>query len=239
MTLEQDIDQFCDYFSQQANQINTIRPAQNNDYGISQIRLYKKTLYVTALDTLAGFRFNELHRQNKNRFIRFLQEFCNWENGNLVSLPFLFDQLTTKKLKDGHLFASIEDHLKGFSGEDGGTLNIENIDLTLDAVLDLARSENEEKIIYNSQHYSLFYGYRNCLVHEAREPGRAMEVTQNPLPHYNSYLQQQPQDITQWHLAYPVQHFNSILLSGIENLRTYLHAANVNPYDNLSGSRWW
>ena len=136
MALEQDIDKFCGYFEEQAQQINTIQSAGNSDYGGSQIRLYKKTLYVTALDTLAGFRFNkdaykELHRQNKKRFIRFLQDFCNWSNGGLVSLPFLFDQLSTSRLKDSRLFASVEDKIRVFSGEDGGTLNIEDMDLSL------------------------------------------------------------------------------------------------------------
>jgi len=153
MTLEQDIDQFCDYFEQQAQQIDTIQPAEKNDYGVSQIRLYKKTLYVTAIDTLAGFRFNkneykELNKRNKDRFIRFLQEFCNWSNGDLVSLPFLFDQLNTRKLKDSHLFSSVEARLKEVSGEDGGTTNIEVIDWALGEVLDLARSEKEECLIY-------------------------------------------------------------------------------------------
>jgi hypothetical protein len=244
MSIDQDINQFCDYFEQQVQQINTIQPEEQNDYGASQIRLYKKTLYVTSIDTLAGFRFSkndyrELNKRNKARFTRFIQEYCNWENGSLISLPFLLDQLTTKKLKDSNLFASVEERLKGFSGEDGGTTNIETIDLSLGEVLEMAHSEKEESLIYSSQHYSLFYGYRNCLVHEAREPGKAMEVTQNPAPHYHSYIQEKPQEITQWHLVYPVEHFRSILSAGIANSREYFFKATVNPYDNLSGTRWW
>ena len=59
MSIDQDIKQFCDYFEQQAQEINAIQPAEKTDYGISQIKLYKKTLYVTAIDTLAGFRFSK------------------------------------------------------------------------------------------------------------------------------------------------------------------------------------
>lgn len=245
MTTSEDIERFCGYFEAQIEAIDKIRSESDLVASITQIKMYKKTLFVSAIDTLAGFRFSkenyrELNKQNRARFIRFVVENCEWENGSLISIPYLFDQLNTKKLKESKLYEFLRSELLKHDGNDGGVINIEEMDLKAEKLLEYANSEIEENLIYKSQHYSLFYGYRNCLVHEAREPGQAMEAFQTNNPHYHSYIQHNtPQELTDWHLSYPVGHFKNLFECSVKNSKIHFIKTDTNPFSMLSGGRWW
>ena len=94
----QAIDKFCSYFEREIGEIARLVVTDGDDTtepSAASSPLYRKVLYVTMLDTLAGVRFHkkaypELSRQNNARFSRFVIEHCAWPEANLVSLRFFW-----------------------------------------------------------------------------------------------------------------------------------------------------
>ena len=78
MTIEDQIERFCSYFSRQLIVIRALTSDNEQLEGTGpedhQIRFYQKVLVITALDTLAGIRFPKatfpgLKKKNRQRFI--------------------------------------------------------------------------------------------------------------------------------------------------------------------------
>src|SRR5687767_9763968 len=96
-SVAQAINQFCSYFEREIDEISrlVVTTGDGTEPSAASGPLYRKVLYVTMLDTLAGVRFNrkshpELARKNQERFSRFVLEHCSWPEAQLTSLPFLF-----------------------------------------------------------------------------------------------------------------------------------------------------
>ena len=243
MTIAESIDRFCAYFDQQVASIARVKIAPlagdvDNCTG-NEFR-YKKVLCVTAIDTLAGFRYHksaypQLSRQNRERFTRFLKEHGSWPEGELVSLPFLCDELETLKLLQRPLGRHVIAKLKAFSTEDGGSLSVVTIDEPAPTLLALASTQKEEEAIRDYQHRALLYRYRNSLIHESREPGEAMEVfTTSGDPYYHGYIGD-----PKWYLAYPPALFESLLRRAIANFRIYLSSNSIDPYLLVEDKARW
>ena len=244
-----DIDRFCDYFEAQVSAVDKLHPEQISEESITKVRLYKKTLILSAIDTLANLRFTkrnyrELNKQNKARFIRFVCEYCEWESGHLISVPHLSKQLAIHQLKDSKLYQVLSNKLIAHDRHDGEFLDIGIMDFNADYLLAFTNSEDEEHLINESQHYSLIYGYKNCIAHEASDLCGVMEVCQYAQSHYYSYIKNKtPDELTQWHLSYPVDHFKNLFFCGMKNIKRHFIKTNTNPYsllpDNHGHSRWW
>ena len=113
-----------------------------------------------------------------------------------------------------------------FSTKDGGSLPSSKIDEPLTTLLALAITEKEEEALYEYQHLALFYRYRNSLVHESRQPGKAMEVFDSSGgPYYHGYIND-----PRWYLAYPLPLFEALLKRSIAGFRDYLTANQIDPY---------
>lgn len=242
MTVAESIDQFCSYFEREADAIGRVQVTNGPDINTgagNQFR-YRKVLYVTAIDTLAGLRFHEtadpqLARRNRERFICFLREFGSWPEGDLVSIPFLKDELEATELHDRPLGRHVAAQLSKFSTEDGGSLPSSNIDQPLSTLLALAKTEKEKEALYEYQHLALFYRYRNSLVHESRQPGKAMELfDSNGGPYYHGYIND-----PRWYLAYPLPLFKALLKRSIAEFRGYLVANQIDPYSMVEDKARW
>lgn len=242
MSIEECIDQFCSYFEREATAISLVSVGGGPDVntGAGNAFRYRKTLYVTAIDTLAGLRFHksayaQLNRRNRERFIRFLTEYSEWSDGDLVSIPFLKDELETLRLLDRPLGRHVTAKLSRFSTQDGGALPCANIDEPLTTLIALASSEKEEEVIREYQHFALFYRYRNSLVHDSRQPGTAMEVfSSTEGPHYHGYLNDPC-----WNLVYPLTLFEALLKRSIEGFHGYLTANQIDPYSLVDDKARW
>ena len=242
MDIAKSIEQFCSYFDREASAIARVTVAEGPDIetGAGNQFQYQKTLYVTALDTLAGVRFHksaypQLARRNRERFTRFLREYGSWPEGELTSLPFLMDQLESSKLVDRPLGGHVKAKMSRFSTEDGGTLPIWKMDEPLETLLALATTEKEEEVVNEYQHFALFYRYRNSLVHESRQPGKAMErIFDVDVPSYHGYIGD-----SRWYLVYPVPLFAHVLKSSIAGFRTYLLSNQIDPYSLVEDKARW
>ena len=242
MDVAKAIEQFCAYFEREAAAIARVSVTDGPDMetGAGNQFRYQKTLYVTAVDTLAGLRFHrsaypQLARRNRERFTRFLKEYGSWPEGDLVSLPFLKDHLETAKLLDRPLGRHVTGKMSKFSTEDGGTLPISKMDEPLATLLALATTEKEEEAVNEYQHLALFYRYRNSLVHESRQPGKAMErIFACEVPSYHGYIGD-----SRWYLAYPVPLFAQVLKNSTTGFRAYLVSNQIDPYSLVEDKARW
>lgn len=240
------IDEFCSYFEKQVEIIKAIQIKPDaldvlnlmpEDY---QTRLYKKILYVTEIDALAGIRFHkstypDFNSKNRERFVRFIKEYGDWPKGELVSLPFVFDELNKSKSKDSNLFNHIYHKLTCSKSIEGEPVGYESFDENINDLLKLASTEKEEKALFRYQHYSIFYRYRNYLVHDSREPGHAMEgVFSSTDPHYHKYI-----DEERWYLIYPIDLFETIFKKSIETVKQYFKGNKMNPYNFVEDTSRW
>jgi len=237
MTTLYDISRFCDAFEEQVSAIEHLNPESVPDKDVTHIQLYRKSLVMSAIDTLAGLRYTkenyeELNKQNKKRFIRFIAEFSEWENGPLVSVSYLFEHLARRELKESELYDFLHARLLKYEGKDEVTiLHVEDVDVMAAELFELANTEYEEQQILKSQHYSLLYEYKNCKTHTLSESGGTMEAFQYARPNYYSIKQSQHHDIRHWQLSYPLAHFNSLFSNCLKNMKQYFIKANINPYE--------
>lgn len=241
VTIAESIDQFCSYFEREAVAIAHVCVEGGHDIetGAGNQSRYRKTLYVTAIDTLACLRFHasaypQLNRRNRERFIRFLREYGAWPEGDLVSLAFLKDELETSKLIGRPLGRHVTAELSKFSTEDGGSLPASSIDVPLAALMSLATTEKEEEALREYQHFALFYRYRNSLVHESRQPGTAMEVFATEGAYYHGYIGD-----PRWYLGYPLTLFQTLLTRSIAGFRSYLKNNQIDPYSLVDDKARW
>jgi len=121
---------------------------------------------------------------------------------------------------------------------DGTILHIDDVDVTAAELFELAKTEYEEQLILKSQHFSLFYEYRNCKANSLSESGGVMEAFQYAQPNYCSSTQSEFHDLAQWQLSYPLAHFNSLFSCSLKNMRQYFIKADINPYSLVTDSRW-
>ena len=99
-----------------------------------------------------------------------------------------------------------------------------------DELLKLSMNEKEEKAIWESQHYSILYRYRNFLVHELRQPGEGMEFMGRGKPCYHGYIKKPGR----WHILYPIEHFWYLVQTSINRMNEYFKEKQINPYDYFS-----
>ena len=244
MTILYDIARFCDAFEAQVSAIDHLKPEAIPEKDTCHIHLYKKSLVMSAIDTLAGLRFTkenykELNKQNKKRFVRFIAEFSEWGKGPLISAPYLHEQLARRGLKECELYEALHDRLSKHQGKNENTiLHIEDVDVMAVELFELAKTEYEEQLILKSQHYSLFYEYRNCKTNSLSETGGVMEAFQYAHPNYFPGNRSEFHDLTHWQLSYPLAHFNSLFSRSLENMKQYFIKTDTNPYSLVTDNRW-
>jgi len=228
MAIDEDIKDFCSYFNRQIKVIDSIKLDDTiikpSDF---QILLCKKTLLLTMLDAIAGIRFPRKYYPdmgNQKRFTRFVKDYANWDNGNLVSVPFLSDRLSSNNSSDNKLTKHLKSKLSGLNPEAGGARIASIVDEPLGALLSLATSGLEEKRILECQHYAILYRYRNHLVHEANVPGHGTEFYSKDDAHYHSYIND-----LRWFLVYPLVLLKQICRQCIDGLQQYMIDNQIVP----------
>jgi hypothetical protein len=226
---------FFRYFRNQLALIKSLASDPRFSVGFSDpalgLAMHKKILYSAILDSLARIRYRDEKLTNRERFIRFLREFTAWINGDLVSASVLRLRLKAGSPLTDHL----DIRLGSRSLQGGNALPITKFDEPATILLPLATAA-ERGELESCQHFSLFYAYRNYIVHEFREPGHAMETFANggAEPLYHAYI-----DATTWSLLYPVGFFAARVEAAIESLEQWFKANLIDPFDRVSDTSAW
>ncbi len=230
------IEQFCSYFKEQLQGVSSL----SIDAPVTQptninIPMYQKILLVSIIDTLGRARFPDVH-QNKERFILLIKECSDWQDSRRISLPQLSLSLQSIESTDGRLADDVRKRLG--SWESGRIHRISEVDPLIDEIIGLANSESEHKFITDAEHASLLYTYRNHLVHEFRQPGYGMEISDDDTSPYYHGMFDSKNDHS-WELVYPRSFFLNIVRSVLSSLKRHLIENKLDPYSFYKFGTIW
>ena len=233
-----DVERFVGYFKSQLAEIKSLTSKHGE--------LYRKLLYVSVLDTLAGSVLPK--RPNKERFVYFLMRFCRWPDGERVSLPHLLQLL--KKNPDPAFEQLRKWALSQYKAHPalGGALAPISEDPTFKEmkkqwpVSAEHRTPIEGVDLVSLQHYHLLYVYRNMLVHELRTPGYGHDFKEDSTPYYHgsTSIDAGGKEVRRTvELVYPEAFLHSLCETGLEQLKQYFLANELNPYDSYLFGTYW
>ena len=235
-----DIDRFIEYFKKQLAEIRVF----SSDHG----ELYRKLLYVSILDTLAGSVMPKRDK-NRDRFIYYIERFCRWPDGERVSLPHLVELLRRnpdpafEKLRKWGQKA-----FKQLPVHGGALMPISHDPLFKDVKAQWPgstehRTPLEGVDLVSLKHTHLLYAYRNVLVHELRTPGYGMEFgehDENPFYHGMSTVGKSGERLRATvELVYPWRFLHGLCDSSLDQLRNYFITNKLNPYDSFVFGTYW
>lgn len=233
---EENIKYYCAYHN---NQIKIISKLQCDDFE----RTYKKLLLSSLIDSLSRTVYPR--KGSRDRFVEFVKNFGDWNDGNKISLPHLI-RLT--KICPEPEFEKIRelayDSLKNWApGE------VISLDRDIDYNLALSKypkdkslAKNNDEFNLNSiQHFNLLYVYRNSLVHEFRPPSSDFDRGHHNYPFYMHVTKIKTEHNANevWVLNYPVQFYLELANNCIKNLEKYLLKNRLDPYDYFIFGDYW
>jgi hypothetical protein len=234
-----DIDRFTEHFRKQVAEIQKLTTEHQE--------LYRKILYVSVLDTLAGSVLPK--RSNRERFTYFLQRFCDWTDGNRVSLPHLMQLLKKnpdpafQKLREWTItkYKSLPAFLTGHS-DISDDPQFDDVKRMWPTSAD-HRTPIEGVDLNALTHFQLLYVYRNMLVHEFRAPGYGMEFGEDDdKPFYHSMGSMGATGAivgTTVELVYPQRFLHRLCNTGLTRIREYFIANELDPTDSFVFGTYW
>jgi hypothetical protein len=218
------INQYCSYFEEQLKKVSMVEE-----------RLYKKILLVTMLDTRARVRRPNV-QSNKDRFASLIRDCANWPDGNRISLPQLSFLLQTFPATGSKLKREVDERLD--SWQYGRIYRLSEVDPWADELKPFATITDEQKLLDNCRHADLLYAYRNHLVHEFRESGYGMGISDDDTtPYYHRMTELQGRDT--WELIYPIEFFIYITGCSLDSLKRYLLDNDYDPYSSYKFASIW
>lgn len=212
------VKQYSIYFSERIAEIDKIEP-----------RLFRKVLLIGIIDTLSRAAFPTVsgHRQ---RVTQFIERCSGWHDHNRVSSQQLLLNLIDSSIKSGALYDLAQ---KKVSAWPDGRIIRPTEDLSFQEA-DSVAAPAEKVLVKNATYLQLFYTYRNHLVHEFREPGYGMELSQDPSTPYYHGMKGEP-----WQLVFSDSFIKGICSDCLNGLVQLLLTEKRNPYDCYEfGSLW-
>ena len=230
--LREDIDRFIKYFH---GRLEIIR---NTDFKDAN-NLFKKILYSGLIDALSKTTSNS-KKENRERIVVFVKNFCNWSTCERISLPHLVRLL--QKVPDPE-FSELRAYAFSLLDKWGeGEVISLNFDPNLQEIKkywpkDIPKPLQDIQIDF-LQHVNLFYRLRNSLVHELRKQGYGAEFPNDAEPFYSSMTDLETNQKT-WELVYPIKFYDNLCISALKNLKTYYLKDRINPYSCYTYGTYW
>lgn len=218
------IEQYSQYFEEKLGEVSAIRHA-----------LFQKVLLVAILDTLARARSPKT-RDNKKRFLALIRQCADWPDAERISLPQLSMLLRDRAALTANLLArEVEKRLDAW--EYGRIYRLEK-DSRPEDLEHFVHTTEERNLVKNCRHVHRLYTYRCYLVHEFREPGHGMEISDDGnSPYYHGMSDLAGSDT--WELVYPVGFFRLLAKRSLFNLKRHLLEFDLDPYSFYQfGSPW-
>ncbi len=194
--------------------------------------MFKKTLAMSLLDALSNIIYGS--KDNRKRFVTFLEKFGDWPDGARMSIPHLHRALELDLSPDLELLRlHIRDELDTWR-KSNGEISLGN-DIEKAKVIDLFPSGADHRLIGidipKFNHYNLMYESRNGLVHEFRELGYGFEdlSSKSPFYHQSPITINSNKEPYSWELVYPFEFVVSLIKTTLKNLESYLKRNDLNP----------
>lgn len=236
--MKEDVDRFFSFFEEKIDHISHID-------GNSR-KIFRKVLYASLIDALSKSVHPKL--SNGERFIKIIERFGHWPEGNRYSLPHLKRMLTLvpdpsfEKLRK-YVFNRVNE----WSIHTGSLIGISN-DAEEREIRSLWPNNKDDKKCLDSltidsfRHVNLLWAYRNYLVHELREPGYAVECEGDSEPYYiTRYVPTDDDEHPQitLELCYPLQFFEDISLNIKSSLKKYFIENELSPHNSYKYGTYW
>lgn len=233
--ISQRINDFISSFEKHINNIENISIEHNT-------RRYRKILFVSVIEGLAKARYPR-KSSPRERFVKFVRQFGNWEFCDNISLPHLVSALERTAAKQ---FVPLRDYVF-IELSKWGTVgpvyldkdpNISDIQSRWPKVNGSLMDIPCLKIkIQQLQHAELLYKYRNYLVHESRQPTMGFDSERDSNPFYESwdnYDTTVGKQVAKFKLVYPSGFLCELSKNCLSNLKKYLITNSRDPFDSFS-----
>jgi len=243
--LRDSIDCFISFFHEQIQSIASIQLSKPGD-----CLLFKKILYVSMIDSLSKAVSPQLGNRSRERFVGFFKSFIKWKYSEKISLPHLKAVLENTSHPD---YSKLKTFANSQSAKwvEGEIIELDKDPDYMD-VFDLWPKDGNGKpksinicrrnITLNLlTHGSLFYAYRNTLVHEMRKPGYGLDWETKKEPYYAimDHLEKEGKLSRSWELVYPVGFLEDICESVLEVLEKYYKNNKIDPYAFFNFGTYW
>ena len=207
----------------------------------------KYLAYVGLIDAMSKCVNNPNQKNNYKKFTNFMKIFCNWNESTKISLPHLVRFLQLVPSPDF-------EKLRKFANSrlakwPYGKVHYLDSDPTYKEIFDLWPKDKEhkepiEKVSLESlSHSSLFWKFRNSIIHELQIPGYGMlslvkeEPGYHPMTNHTGANKETP--IETWELVYPVPFIMKLINTSIKNLKQYCINNDLNPYNYYKFGSYW
>jgi hypothetical protein len=218
MSLKEEIAQFSTYFSDRIAEVEKV------EHG-----LFRKILFMGIIDTLsrAGCSAVKSHRE---RVIQFIDNCSGWKDKDCVSSQQLILNLEDKNKKSGALYQLAKKKVDAWPY---GSIIRPHDDLSLQDA-DSVAAVDEKRLVRDATYKQLLYTYRNHLVHEFREPGYGMELSQDPSTPYYHGMSGAP-----WQLVFTDAFIKGKCVGCLNGLVRQMRMQQKNPYDYYEFESLW
>lgn len=167
--------------------------------------------------------------------MKFVDECSNWGEKDRVSAVQLKLSLERNGESSGPLFDIINNRINSWIR---GICIKPSQDLNLEEVQNLAYSD-VSKIADEARYCKRFYEYRNTLIHEFREPGKAKVIDEYYDSPYYLYMDDLSTGDSSWELVFTATFLERLCEGSLDGLEKYLMENNQNPYNSYEIGPLW
>jgi hypothetical protein len=222
MAVRDDIAQYISHFRAKNREIEKISD-----------NVFRGILYLVGIDTLSHVAFPQ-ELSNRKRVVYFIDIYSNWDGKDRVSAVQLKFILEDKGIRSGRLYDTIYRRINSWVPRQ---IIWPANDSTLEEVEPLATSNEVKKYVKDARYKELLYTYRNCLLHESREPEEVKVIVPDSREPYYGWVHKPNQ--CSWVLVFPVQFLQRLCECCVTGLEKHLYDNNLNPYDTYESVPMW
>lgn len=240
-SVEEKIERYATHFRSQIALVERLETGEGRG-------VHHQILYCAILDAMSKPVFPRSPADNRSRFVRFLEKFGDWADGQRISLVHLERLLSLHPdpaFEDLRLFA--KERLAKWRLEHGWIVPLKSDPLEGDVAGLWPKGPEHEKPLgiglkYLS-HLALLWRYRNSLMHEYRPSGGGWDIGESPDPYYHhvtELISAQPRvSRNLWELVYPRPFLHRLCETSLANLAAYLKRNALNPFDSIVFGPYW
>ncbi len=229
--IQQEIETFFNFFIEERDKIHSLSSEQ-----------YRRILLLSLLDTLAKCAFPK-EKGNRKRFTSLIDSYSHWQDKDRVSLIQL-KYLLDKSDCEEHLELKKEVNDRISKWPYGRFLRPAECDPLVTDLLKFQSAKNKE-MLEKTRYAALLWTIRNIAVHEFRDAGHGMPLSNdNSTPYYHGFDRLRRDGIGYedgtWELYFPWQVISGLVSTCLENLKAHCEEQSINPYDSFDfGPSWF
>ena len=230
--LKRNIETYLKHFQNRFDYIKGLDLAEGNN-------TLKQVLYASLIDALSRTVSNP-EDGNRERFVNIVSNFGGWNHSDKISathLAALLKKMNSPQFSDLKEFT----HKKIDTWFSGRLIGIDE-DFDEKDIRNLwpkdVKRVYDNLTIEHIKHKSLFYRYRNTLIHELRKPGHGFPFRENGEPYYHTSTDADTK-VQSIELVYPMAFHEFIVQNILNNLNDYYLKDRIDPYACYTFGTYW